>query len=161
LRYLAFSWPIMALSGLGMLAAVLHKTPSTVLIIAVLVVWFWMWLRLMALRLHDMNRSAKWLLALLLLPGVLTVLGGPKLGAIGALVFWMVAFVLIVLPGSEGDNDYGPPPGPNTTLIAVGAGLVLVLMMLGVVGNIRYARFGKLNPALLGAQDTVQAHPRE
>jgi hypothetical protein len=66
----------MVLSGLGMLAAVIPKKPGgglTMLVIPVcilMVLWFWTSLRLMALRLHDVNRSAKWVLALLLLPGL-------------------------------------------------------------------------------------------
>ena len=71
LRYLAYSWPMMVLSAVAILAAVLRKTPAMmrsreVLLIplAVLfVLWIWTMLRLMALRLHDVNRSAKWVLA--------------------------------------------------------------------------------------------------
>jgi len=49
---------------------------------------------------------------------------------------------------SEGYNDYGPPAGPNTTLVKVGATVVLALMALSVVGNIRYMQYvrdGKLS----------------
>jgi len=42
------------------------------------VLWMWVPLRLMALRMHDLNQSAKWLLALILFPGVFFALGKPS-----------------------------------------------------------------------------------
>jgi len=167
LRYLAFSWPIMLLSGLGMAAAVagpLHKqSPNIALLILVGVMWCWLSLRSMALRLHDIDRSAKWLLALLLLPCVFAALGGgQQMVAICGGIFWVIALLLVVLPGTEGDNDYGPPPGANTALVKVGAVLFLALMALAVVGNIKYMQYmrsGKLNSALPTAPTLGQGQP--
>ena len=163
LRYLAFSWPIMALSGAGIVMAVLgplrQQPPNIPLLVLVGVLWFWLSLRLMALRLHDVNRSAKWLLALLLLPGLSGALGGrPQLAAIGGGLFWLVALLLLILPGSEGDNDYGPPPEANTGLVKMGAVLLLALMAVGIVGNLKYMRYissGKLHPALSSVPGTA------
>jgi uncharacterized membrane protein YhaH (DUF805 family) len=168
LRYLAFSWPIMALSGVGIVMAVLgplrKQPPNIPLLIIAGVLWFWLSLRLMALRLHDVNRSAKWLLALLLLPGLSGALGGsPQLAAIGGGLFWVVALLLLVLPGSEGDNDYGPPPDANSTLVKVGAVLLLAIMALGVVGNTKYLQYissGKLHSALSSAPGTETQNMR-
>ena len=165
LRYLAFSWPIMLLSGLGMAAAVagpLHKqSPNIGLLIIVGVMWFWLSLRSMALRLHDVDRSAKWLLALLLLPGGFAALGGgQQMVAICGGLFWVIALLLVLLPGTEGDNDYGPPPGANTGLVKVGAALFLALMAVGVVANIKYMQYirsGKLNSALATAPGLAPA----
>jgi uncharacterized membrane protein YhaH (DUF805 family) len=163
LRYLAYSWPIMALSGLGMAAAVMPKKSVAMLVIllcTLMVLWFWTSLRLMALRLHDVNRSAKWVLAVLLLPGLCYAMGGPKMAPLFAGIFWIMALLLVFLPGSEGDNDYGPPAGPNTTLVKVGAGIFLVLMAIGVVANIRYmqsVRSGKVTPA--SAQGAAEEQP--
>ena len=67
LRYLAFSWPVMLLSALGIVAAIIiptmHRSPGatlgagTIFLMAVvMVLWFYLSLRLMALRLHDLNR---------------------------------------------------------------------------------------------------------
>jgi uncharacterized membrane protein YhaH (DUF805 family) len=170
LRYLAYSWPMMALSGLAILAAVIPKTPAMVksremllIPLAVLfVLWIWTMLRLMALRLHDVNRSAKWVLALLLLPAVGSVMGGPQMVPICSGAFWIVSLLLIVWPGSEGYNDYGPPAGPNTTLVKVGAGVILALMALTVVGNIKYlqyARNGKVNASASEAQGAAGEQP--
>jgi uncharacterized membrane protein YhaH (DUF805 family)/ribosomal protein L37AE/L43A len=171
LRYLAYSWPLMVLSGLAILAAVIvPKTPAMVksreiwlIPLGVLfVLWLWTALRLMALRLHDVNRSAKWVLALLFLPGVGAVMGGPQMVPICSSIFWIVSLLLIVWPGSEGYNDYGPPADPNTALVKVGAGSVFALMVLGVVGTIKYmqyARAGNLNAPASAAQGAAEEPP--
>jgi uncharacterized membrane protein YhaH (DUF805 family)/ribosomal protein L37AE/L43A len=166
LRYLAYSWPIMALSGLGMVAAVVPKKPGATWVIPVvcilMILWFWTSLRLMALRLHDVNRSAKWVLALLLLPGLGYAMGGQQMVPICAGLFWIMALLLVVLPGSEGYNDYGPPAGPNTTLVKAGAGIFLVLMAIGVVVNIKYLQYvrsGKLTPAAASARGATGEQP--
>jgi uncharacterized membrane protein YhaH (DUF805 family)/ribosomal protein L37AE/L43A len=170
LRYLAYSWPMMVWSGLGILAAVIPKTPALVKsrgmllipLVVLFVLWIWTVLRLMALRLHDVNRSAKWVLALLLLPAVGSVMGGPQMVPICSGVFWIVSLLLIIWPGSEGYNDYGPPAGPNTTLVKVGAGVILALMALAVVGNIRYMQYtrnGRLNAPASEAQGAAEEQP--
>jgi uncharacterized membrane protein YhaH (DUF805 family)/ribosomal protein L37AE/L43A len=170
LRYLAYSWPMMVFSGLGILAAVLPKTPAMMksremllIPVAVLfVLWFLTMLRLMALRLHDVNRSAKWVLALLFLPALGSVMGGPQGVPICASVFWIASLLLIAWPGSEGYNDYGPPAGPNTTLVKAGAGVILALMALAVVGNIKYMQYvrnGKLNASASEAQGATEEQP--
>jgi uncharacterized membrane protein YhaH (DUF805 family)/ribosomal protein L37AE/L43A len=165
LRYLAYSWPVMALSGLGVLAAVMPKKSVAMLVILVsilMVLWFWTSLRLMALRLHDVNRSAKWLLALLLLPGLGYAMGGQQMMPVFTGIFWIAALLLAVLPGSEGYNDYGPPAGPNTTLVKVGGGIFLALVAIGVVANIKYLQYvrsGKLTPAPSSAQGAAGDQP--
>ena len=155
LRYMAYTWPIMALSAVGMAAAVLgpaHKTaPNVPLIIVVGILWFWLWLRLMALRLHDVNRSGKWLAALLLLPAVLAAVGGgQQMIGLGGGLFWIVALLLNIVPGTDGDNDYGPQPGPNTFLVKVGAALFIAFTAFAVYANIKYmeyVRSGKVQPS--------------
>jgi uncharacterized membrane protein YhaH (DUF805 family) len=171
LRYLAYSWPMLVWSGLGILAAVVvPKTPGMakplekllIPVVVLLVLWFLTILRLMALRLHDVNRSAKWVLALLLSPAVGSVMYGPQMVPICSGVFWIVSVLLIIWPGSEGYNDYGPPAGPNTTWVKVGAGVVLALMALAVFGNIKYlqyARSGKLNASASGSQGGAEEQP--
>jgi uncharacterized membrane protein YhaH (DUF805 family)/ribosomal protein L37AE/L43A len=170
MRYLAYSWPMMVWSGLAILAAIVPKTPAMmkyremllIPAIVLLVLWVWTVLRLMALRLHDVNRSAKWVLALLFLPALGSVLGGPQMVPICSGVFWIVSLLLIIWPGSEGYNDYGPPAGPNTTLVKIGAGVILALLALGVVGNIKYmqyARNAKLNASASEAQGAAEEQP--
>jgi uncharacterized membrane protein YhaH (DUF805 family)/ribosomal protein L37AE/L43A len=148
LRYLAFACPMyLAAVILGMLAAVivpLQKTGGIVLVVLGVVLCFWFMLRLMALRLHDLNLSAKWLLALLLLPAVGKVLGGSQLMLVAAALFWLAALGLLFVGGSKADNDYGPPPGENTSMVKAGAGVVLAIIALSVVVQIRLGQSGKL-----------------
>ena len=159
LRYLAFSWPIFALGSLlAMMAAVVvpqHKASGMILLILAAVLCLWMPLRLMAMRFHDVNLSAKWVLALLLFPGLAGAVGASHMVVICAGFFWVAAIVLVALPGSESENDFGPPPGDNTTAVKVGAGVVLFLMALGVIGNIRLMNSGKLNSVLSRDQRTA------
>jgi uncharacterized membrane protein YhaH (DUF805 family) len=165
LRYMAYTWPVMALSAVGIAAAVLgplHKTaPNIPLMILVGILWFWLWLRLMALRLHDVNRSAKWLLALWLLPAVLAAAGdGQQMIALGGGLFWIVALLLNLLPGTDGDNDYGPPPGPNTVLVNVGAVLFIAFTAFAVYANFKYmeyVRSGKVHTTSLAQNDVGAA----
>jgi uncharacterized membrane protein YhaH (DUF805 family) len=161
LRYLAFSWPPALLIAFLMLLALrpgaVSQTSTIVLVIVTIALWMWSSLRLMALRMHDINQSSKWLLGLVLLPGVFFALGKPQLGAMCSAFFWIVGLSLMVVPGTDGDNTYGPPPGPNTTLVKVGAGIILVFMALGVVGNVKMALSGKYRSAFAPAPTTAQA----
>jgi uncharacterized membrane protein YhaH (DUF805 family) len=169
LRYLAYAWPLMVWSALGILAAIVPKTPGLMkarelLLIPVavlLIVWIWMMLRLMALRLHDVNRSAKWILALLFAPGVGYLVGGPAMVPIGSSLFWIVSLLLMLWPGSEGYNDYGPPAGSNTTLVKVGAVVILALMAFGVFANIKYMQYAraKLDASASAAQGAAGDQP--
>ena len=132
---------------LGMLVAIivpLQKTGGILLVILGVVLCLWFMLRLMALRLHDLNLTAKWLIALLLLPGVGKVLGGPQLMLVAAALFWLAALGLLFVGGSKADNDYGPPPGENTSMVKAGAGVVLAIIALSVVVQIKYGQSGKL-----------------
>jgi uncharacterized membrane protein YhaH (DUF805 family) len=155
LRYLAFSWLAFIPGCLLAIAAAIilprHPGSGTLFLILGIVLCLWMPVRLVALRMHDLNLSAKWMLAALLLPGVAAVVGGPLMALMAAGVVWFASILLLVVPGTDGDNDYGPPPGANTPLVTVAAVLFLVATLVGVVGNIKQIRSGKLNPALLQA----------
>jgi hypothetical protein len=70
-------------------------------------------------------------------------MAGPQMVPICSSIFWIASLLLIVWPGSEGYNDYGPPAGPNTTLVKVGAGVILAVMALAVVGNIKYMQYAR------------------
>ncbi|MDQ1919634.1 DUF805 domain-containing protein [Massilia pseudoviolaceinigra] len=73
-------------------------------------------LALMTLRrLRDLGQPGWWALILLLAP--INVL--------------LVGF-LLVRPGGAGPNRYGPPPADNTTLVAAGTWIVLVMAFTGL-----------------------------
>lgn len=86
-----------------------------------------------ARRLHDTNRSGWWLLicvvpyCLMALAGVMAVMGGGLLALLGmvsvigfiTLIGALVLLYFMVLPGSPGTNQYGPPvTGSGTTVAA-------------------------------------------
>jgi Tfp pilus assembly major pilin PilA/uncharacterized membrane protein YhaH (DUF805 family) len=95
------------LAGLGALV-----DPSVTLIVvglgyvAMIVVQFLLTIQ----RSHDMNVTG-WLSLVWLVP-------------LGVLVFWLV-------PGTQGENDYGKPPPPNTAGVIV---LACILPFVGVLG---------------------------
>jgi len=81
---------------------------------------------------------------------------------------WIVALVLNVVPGSEGENDYGPPPGPNTVLVKVGAVLFIAFTALAVVANVKYTQYvrsGKIHtaadPGTPGSDAAQKRHPSQ
>jgi uncharacterized membrane protein YhaH (DUF805 family) len=52
------------------------------------------------------------------------------------LVGLLVWFYLALAPGTDGGNSYGPPPGPNNALIVVGALMLPVVIVLGILAAI-------------------------
>jgi uncharacterized membrane protein YhaH (DUF805 family) len=85
-------------------------------------------------RLHDTNRSGWWLLIALIPYGLMVLAGIFAMGGAGAigllammglisvvaLIGAVVLLIFMVLPGSSGDNRYGPPPaaGGGTAVAA-------------------------------------------
>ncbi len=147
LRGLAYSL-LVALPFLVVMGAVAFMFSSNMLVLGIgmlvactLVMWFG--LRLMVLRLHDLNRSGKWVLLLI---GMMFVAGGtqsPVLLMVASGVFWLLQLVIFFLaPGNAGSNDYGPPPDPNTLAVKIGAGLFIALQVLAIYGQVQLARLG-------------------
>lgn len=91
-------WAVFVLTFVGLEAA-LGRT-STFLLYPP---FFWVLLALLRKRLHDRDKSSAWLLLLLV----------PLMGPL-----W-IGFELYILPGSLGDNRYGPPPGQALDYLAV------------------------------------------
>lgn len=128
IRYLAYSLPAYVPMILGAVAMALLRGPGMALMAAGGLISFWMMVRVLVLRLHDLNLSGKWVL----LP-CLTALLSIKATTVGILATTVIlvlgSLFLIFAPGSNGDNDYGPPPGDNTLLNMIGAALCLLLML--------------------------------
>jgi uncharacterized membrane protein YhaH (DUF805 family) len=81
-------------------------------------------------RLHDTNHSGFWLLGsvgLSVVDNVINGIGGPDGGAgvigvvlgIASGIYSIVLLVFYCLPGTQGENDYGPSPYANTDLEAL------------------------------------------
>lgn len=135
LRYLAYSlaWSLVIGLGAGILIGILAALSDgsgsviaggTMLFYAAsLVPMFALAVR----RLNDLDKSG-WMSLLLLVP----------------LVNFFMGLYLIFAAGSEGSNQYGPAPGPNSTLVTVAALFLPVLAGLGIVAAI-------VLPAMQGA----------
>lgn len=147
LRGMAFSM-LVALPFLVVLGAMAVLFSSNMLVLGIgmavgcaLLMWFS--LRVMVLRLHDLNRSGKWILLLILMMGAAGATQSPILLMVASGLFWLLQFVIFYLaPGSSGSNDYGPPPDPNTLAVKIGAGLFIALQALAIYGQVQLARHG-------------------
>ena len=164
LRYLAYSWPIFAVVvAIGIVAAVVvpkHAMLGAIVLIPGFVVAFWMSIRVLVLRMHDVNISGKWLWAMLAFPFVAGLLRMPGLAPVFVGLFWLGVLVLIAWPGTDGENNYGPPCEPNTTPVRVGAVIFIVFQILGIAGNIGMMRSGKFPPFGAGLQPPFAGAPR-
>jgi uncharacterized membrane protein YhaH (DUF805 family) len=143
INYLLAFYATLLLSGLvGIGGAILVPLTRSefigiLLIPLMLAVVVWA-VRATVLRLHDINRSGWWVLVFLLpaLPIVSAILsggsGGPGTGALTLyMVFSVISFlmtiVLLIYPGTQGDNDFGGPARPGNGLLAAILTLVSVL----------------------------------
>lgn len=116
-RYLGWSMamvllaiPVFAvLGGLSALSTIFGGLLSFVALIGLAVVSVFIG----AKRLHDLGWSA-WLWLILLIP----IIGG------------VFSLVMLIVPGNEGPNRYGPPPPPNSKGVLVLAWSVLVVPVL-------------------------------
>jgi len=72
-------------------------------------------LRIGAQRLHDLNWSA-WMLLLHLVPMANLVL----------------SVMMLLMPGTEGPNKYGPPPPPNSQSVTVSAWIIIFFIGLSL-----------------------------
>src|SRR3954467_12564321 len=85
--------------------------------LAVAFVLFFIWaIRVTVLRLHDMNRSGWWVLVTLI----------PYLG-------WVASLVLMFMPGTSEDNDYGEKPKQGSTAVAIS--ILVVVIVAGVIAT--------------------------
>ena len=148
LRYLAYVWPIMLAAALGgiLAALIVPKSPllGVVLVVPVLVIAFWLMIRLAVMRLHDLNRSGKWIIAVLVLFAAAGGLGKPGLLLTVTGLFWIGSLAMTVWPSPSGGNDFGPPPGPNTLWVKIGAGVFIAFQVLSLIGNYKYGNYRDL-----------------
>jgi len=117
----ALAWVGIAL--IGVMAAVLLPLFRSLLVlipVGIAGIVFVLWsLRVTALRLHDFNFSGWW--------GLLTVI--PYLG-------FVVTILLLAVPGTDDDNDYGDKPRQGNGLVAVG---ILIVSVIGGLAVMRLA----------------------
>lgn len=137
LRYLAYVWPLIAAIIVGFFLGIFMMTRHPVLGFAIMLplmlAAFWMSIRYMALRLHDVNRSSKWILAVIVLSAAVGALQSPGLATVYSVLSWIGMLALMAWPGSPEHNDYGWPCGPNTFWVKVGAAIFIVLQVVGLI----------------------------
>ncbi|WP_374335709.1 DUF805 domain-containing protein [Leeia sp.] len=119
IRFMAYQVGASVLTGL---MGAIHVGMALNLILGLLA--FWITLRVWALRLHDLNLSSKWLL-LPLLSVLMVLTKSPVMGLITMGICIIAFLLLLILPGSEDENEYGPPAGPNSVLVYIGAALYM------------------------------------
>jgi uncharacterized membrane protein YhaH (DUF805 family) len=138
LRYLAYAFsayvPLVAGLALGaLIGGGGHAGAGFVIPLGLgALVTVWLAIRAMVLRMHDLNRSGKWVLAMMVAPAVAAFSQSPGAVVATAVILIVATLLLILVPGSRGANAYGVPPGPNTAWTIVGA--VLALMLGAIAG---------------------------
>lgn len=151
MRALAYSFPVMlplvVIAILAALVAPMGMVLALVALGAAALVTVWFSLRLMILRLHDVNMSGKWLLGLLVFVIIGMMSKNFIMVAVMSLIFWLgSAIIYCFIPGTDGDNDYGSPAGPNSTLVKIGAGLFILFQVVSFVGSLTSDKYGKSLP---------------
>jgi uncharacterized membrane protein YhaH (DUF805 family) len=117
LRYLAYGTGASLLCGLlaGALTAVLGAGVGGLFTMVAYVVLVVFSVLVAIQRSHDMNWSG-WTVFLTLIP--------------------FVALIWIFKPGTDGENDYGAPPPPNTIGVKILGFLLPILFIIGIVAAI-------------------------
>ena len=117
LRYLAYGTGASILAGVaaGILGAVLGQSLGMVVAFLVYIVALVFSIFVAIQRSHDMNWSG-WTVLLTLIP--------------------LVALIWVFKPGSEGTNDYGAPPPPNTIGVKILGLLLPIVFVVGILAAI-------------------------
>jgi uncharacterized membrane protein YhaH (DUF805 family) len=133
LRYIAYSFGLSLLIQLiatvtGGISTALPQEIGVALAMIILIVAYIMLIVtsifIMIKRLHDVNRSG-WLLLLLLVPLINIILG----------------LYLLFAPGTDGPNNFGPPPPPNSRAVVITAFVLIGLFVLGIAAAIMIPAF--------------------
>jgi uncharacterized membrane protein YhaH (DUF805 family)/Tfp pilus assembly protein PilE len=151
-RYLAYPWGVILLMLPAIVLAIIGFVTHIVLLAGLLFLAIEVFALVMSgvfivRRLHDFNWNGWWSLtywALQLWSFALTFhqlftdpLGPRPAGSwMPALLLIVYLLVLVLVPGSKGPNRYGPVPPPNSTWVLVGAWMLPVIFVLGILAAI-------------------------
>ncbi|MDR2259520.1 MAG: DUF805 domain-containing protein [Azoarcus sp.] len=113
-------------SGAGMLLAILLGVVASITFTVV-------GISVVAKRLHDVNRTGWWILPLF----ALCFDFGMGTGIVQIILFLLGILFLHLMPGSRGDNEYGPPPPENGTGVIILAVMAILLDVALVAQGIR------------------------
>ena len=113
--------PIMLIgTGIAAMSSTLAMLALGIVSIAAVVIGIFIGVQ----RLHDIGWSG-WLLLVHLIPVVGSVF----------------ALLMLIIPGTQGVNRYGPPPPPNSTAVKVLAWLFLLIPISGIVAAIAIPQY--------------------
>lgn len=113
--------PIMLIgTGIAAMSSTLAMLALGIVSIAAVVIGIFIGVQ----RLHDIGWSG-WLLLVHLIPVVGSVF----------------ALLMLIIPGTQGVNRYGPPPPPNSTAVKVLAWLFLLVPVTGIVAAIAIPQY--------------------
>lgn len=127
-RYLGWSMAMMLcalpLFGVGAGLAAASETLGMILIALVMLAMAAFSVCIGVQRLHDMGWSG-WLWLLNFVP----IVGG------------VFSLLMLIIPGTQGANRYGPPPPPNSTSVKVMAWLILLVPVIGILAAIAIPQY--------------------
>ncbi len=127
LNYANAGWVVKVVLILGVLISIKHPYFLVILIPFFLVFSF----RITALRLHDLNFPAWYSIPGLLLPVILGLAG---VDIFAALVYVLFELLLLIYPGSEGSNNYGPRSDQGNVFGLVLICLAVPRLVIGFLG---------------------------
>ena len=127
-RYLGWSMAMMLCAlpifGIGAGLTVASETLGMILIAIAMLAMAAFSVCIGVQRLHDMGWSG-WLWLLNFVP----VVGG------------VFSLLMLIIPGTQGANRYGPPPPPNSTSVKVMAWLILLVPVIGILAAIALPQY--------------------
>lgn len=144
LRYLAYSLlqMLIAIPVVGLIAGILYMIGERAMIVGIILAY----IPLIAIgfilakrRFNDMNHSG-WMSLLQLIPFV-------------GIFIWLW---LVFGPGDKASNDYGQPPGPNSTPVVIGALIFPAIFVVGILAAIALPAYQDYTKRARAAQIEVQ-----
>jgi len=100
----------LTLLGIGAGLVVPRTQEGTRYLLTGVILLFWPQAALLARRLHDLNLSGWWVTLFWFIPIALALLHAPFPPATGTLLAWLAAIILGLIPGTDGENNYGNDP---------------------------------------------------
>ena len=129
LNYANAGWVAKVILVVGSLISIKHPLLLVILIPIFLVFSF----RITALRLHDLNFPAWYSVPGLLFPVILALAG---VDVLATLLYVIFELLLLIYPGSEGSNNYGPRSEQGSAFGLVLICLAVPRLIIGFLGSV-------------------------
>ena len=138
LRYLAYSAGAGVLFNLSVTVLTLVLPPVLLSLVALATMAVLIWFHVITgiKRCHDMDISGWWSLTL---------------------IIPVIVFAWIFLPGSRGENRFGPPPPPNTLGVKLLAWIMPAIMLIGILAAIAIPQYKNYTDRVRASQSAPPA----